>query len=181
MSYQHLDNATKIINHLEETVKTIRTARVNASILDNILVEAYGSNMHVNELATINMPMPMQLTITPFDKSVTEPIEKAVRESNLGVNPVNDGAGVILNFPPLSEEQREGKAKEVMSLLEDHKVQVRKDRTDTMKLWKRQKEDGEITEDDINRYEKQLQEEVNKANEELEKIAEDKKEELMKL
>lgn len=181
MIYNHLDNAASIIEHFAEEVKGIRTGRVNAAVLETINVQAYGSSMKIVELATVTQPEPSQLLVTPFDKGVIPEIIKGINNSNLGVNPVDDGAGIRLVFPPMTEENRAARAKEVNVLLEDARVKARQDRSDTLKLWKGQKDAGEIGEDDLSHYEKQLQDEVEHLNKELEEMGEKKKEEIMKM
>ncbi len=179
--YVYLENAQKIIEHLHHQLKSIRTGRINASVLETVLVDAYGSKMHIVELATILQPEASQLLITPFDKSVMSAIEKAVRDANIGVNPVNDGAGVRLVFPPMTEESRKLRAKEVDKHLEEVKIQVRQSRLDAMDVIKKQEKDGDIGEDDLARGEEELQKEVKLLNTELEDIGTAKKEELLKM
>lgn len=178
MSYQLL-KAQSITDHFGRQLSQLRTGRINSSILDHVEVETYGQKMKFNELATITAPEAGQLLITPFDLGNLQPMEKAINLSNLGVNPVNDGAGLRLNFPPLNQETREKRAKEVGVLLEEARISVRNDRQALIKLWKRQKEDGEITEDDLNDNESTLQEEVKNLNKDLEDMAEAKKKDLL--
>jgi ribosome recycling factor len=176
-----LDRETAIIAHFQEELKSIRTGRVNASILDNIQVEAYGTMMHIKELATVTSPEPAQLLITPFDKTVNNAIEKAITLANIGANPGNDGAGIRLNFPPLTEENRKLRAKEVDKLLEASKVQVRLNRQEAFDIVKKQKSDGEMGEDDYKRAEHAIQMEVDHINKKLDELAAAKREELMKM
>ena len=176
-----LINDTKITDHFQETLRSIRTGRVNASILDSVLVEAYGTQMSIKELATVQSPEPAQLLITPFDKSVNQAIEKAIVLANLGAQPVNDGAGIRLNFPPLTEETRKNKAKEVDKHLEEAKIQVRLARQHALDGVKDLKTKGEMGEDDFKRAEVELQKEVDSLNKKLEEIASSKKEELLKM
>lgn len=178
MSYSLL-NATKILEHLQTKLSGIRTGRVSASILDSLEVEAYGANMKIVEIATVTAPEPAQLMITPFDKSLIPNIAKAINNSNLGVNPNDDGAGIRLSFPPLTEETRAVKAKEVGKELEEARIMLRSYRQDLMKAKKREKEADEISEDDLNRFEKQLQTEVDALNKELQELAKKKEAEIM--
>jgi ribosome recycling factor len=180
MLYKYL-SAQNILNSYHHTLSVIRSGRVNASVLDQIEIEAYGNKMAVREVATISQPEPSQLLITPFDKSLVKAIVKSINDSNLGVNPIDDGAGVRLNFPPLTEESRKIRVKEVYKLMEEARVVVRNQRHDLIKKWKNEKEQGLIGEDVLNRQEKELQTEVDKINQEIEKITKDKEEELMKI
>jgi ribosome recycling factor len=181
LHYLYLENAPKIIEHFYHQLKGIRTGRVNASVLETVLVDAYGTKMHIMELATIQQPEATQLLITPFDKGVLNPIEKAIRDANIGVNPVNDGAGIRLVFPPMTEENRKIRAKEVDKHLEEVKIQVRQSRLDALDVIKKQEKEGDIGEDDLKRGEEELQKEVVLLNTELETIAKAKKDELLKL
>lgn len=179
--YDILDRAERIVEDFQLKLKSIRTGRVNANVLDNIEVEAYGTRMHIKELATVTSPEPAQLMITPFDKGILNEIEKKIRESNLGVNPVNDGAGLRLNFPPLTEENRKNKVKEVNKLLEEARILVRGHRTDILKNEKKSKEEGQVTEDELKRFEESLQKDVDQLNKKLDEIAKIKQDELMKI
>lgn len=178
MSYEII-NGSKVREHLQNKLTGIRTGRVNASALDPIEVEAYGTKMKIIELATVTAPEPAQLMITPFDKSMIPNIAKAINNSNLGVNPNDDGAGIRLSFPPLTEETRAIKAKEVGKELEEARIMLRSMRQDLLKAEKRKKENDEISEDDLNRFEKQLQTEVDNLNKELQEMAKKKEEEIM--
>lgn len=179
--YIYLDNADKIKEFLEKDLKSIRTGRVSASVLEQVSVEAYGSRMQIMELATIQQPEASQLLITPFDKGVIGAIEKAIQTSNLGVNPVNDGAGLRLSFPPMTEENRKARAKDVEKHVEEAKIQVRQNRTEAMDVIKKQEKNGEIGEDDLKRGEDEIQKEVNLLNKEIEEMGEKKKAEIMKM
>lgn len=173
--------AQKIHDFLNNKLNTIHTGRVTPATLDHISVEAYGSRMSVKELATISVPEPGQLLITPFDKSVNTAIEKAIRDSNLGVNPVNDGAGVRLVFPPLTEENRKNRVKEVNKMLEEARISLRQHRQDALKDKKHEKDEGLASEDELKGFEKDLQTEVDNLNKDLEELAKHKEDELMKV
>lgn len=180
MSYNLLP-AAKIIESFRKTLVSVRTGRVNAAILEHVLVDAYGSKMHIQEIATVNIPEPSQLLITPFDKSLNNPLEKALTDANLGANPVNDGAGIRLTFPPLTEETRKIRVKEIYKLLEETRIVIRSTRQDLLKSQKHAKDEGEISEDELKRYENELQKEVDQLNKEVEEIAKSKEAELMKM
>ena len=179
-NYQFLP-ATKIIDHYKNSLSGLRSGRVNSSVLEPIYVEFYGSKMKINELATVTIPEPSVILISPFDKSAIPAIVKAITESNLGVNPVDDGVGVRLSFPPLTEENRKKLAKTVSILMEEVRVMIRGNRQDWIKNWKKQKEASEITEDDLKRNETDLQKEVDNLNKEIETIAKAKEQEIMKI
>jgi|688.fasta_scaffold151360_2 ribosome recycling factor len=179
-SYKFL-NAKEITERYTKHLSGIRSGRVNASILETILVEAYGSMMHFHELATITIPEPAQLLITPFDKGLIGPMVKAISNSNIGVNPMDDGAGIRLNFPPLTEETRKQRVKEIHKLMEEAKIEIRLKRQDAIKTQKAQKESGDISEDDLKQVELDIQKEVEEVNKEVERITKSKEEEIMKM
>ena len=182
MSYSYIP-ADKIISALKTKLSTVRTGSVNSSILDTIdvFVPSYGMNMKISDLATVNIPEPGQLLITPFDKSVLVNIEKAITNSNLGVNPNNNGAGIRLVFPPMTEEVRKNRVKEIEKYEESFKIEVRNFRQDILKEQKKLKADGEISEDELKWFEQDLQKEVDKINGEIETIIKQKSNELMEL
>lgn len=180
MSY-NIINGQKVVDHFNHHLVGIRTGRVNINVLDPLNVEAYGSQMKVKELATVTSPEPTQLLITPFDKTMIQPIAIAIQNSNMGVNPVDDGAGIRLNFPPLTEETRAQKAKEVGKELEEARIMMRSMRQDLIKSQKRKKENDEISEDDLKRFESNLQKEVDELNKELQEIAKQKEDDIMKV
>ena len=119
--------------------------------------------------------------ITPFDKSILTNIEKSIRSSNLGVNPNNDGAGLKIIFPPMTEENRKNRVKELKQYEEDAKIDVRNSRQGLIKSKKTEKENSLISEDDLNRFEKNIQTEVDSLNKEIESIISGKSAEIMKL
>jgi ribosome recycling factor len=178
MSYSIIDGS-KVVDHLKTKLSQIRTGRINVSILDHVIVEAYESQLHIIELATVTMPEPAQLLITPFDKSILKNIEKALSDQNVGANPNNDGVGIRLNFPPITQEARQIKAKEVHRDLEDARIVARNLRQDLLKSKKRMLESDEISENEFTRFEQDLQKEVDQLNKELESIAKTKEQELL--
>jgi ribosome recycling factor len=178
MSYSLIDGK-KIIEHFKQKLSQIRTGRVNASILDHIKVEAYESQMSIIELATVTIPEPAQLLITPFDKGLMKNIEKALVDQNVGANPNSDGAGIRLVFPPLTQETRALKVKEVSKDLEEARIAVRNLRQDELKTKKRELENDEISENEMQRFESDLQKEVDMLNKELEAISKSKEQELL--
>ena len=182
MTYTFLPS-DKILTSLKAKLSTVRTGAVNSSILDTIevFVQSYGTNMKIGELATVNIPEPGQLLITPFDKSVLTSIEKAIEDSNLGVNPNNNGAGIRLIFPPMTEETRKLRVKEIEKYEETYKIEVRNFRQDLLKEQKKLKAESLISEDELKRFEQDLQKEVEKINGEIETIIKQKSAELMKI
>ncbi len=136
---------------------TVRTGRASTSLLDRIHVEYYGTRTPLNQLATISVPEPRMLVVTPFDKSSIKDIERAIRESDLGVNPSNDGRIVRLPLPALTEERRRDLVKVVRGLAEDGRVAVRNIRRDTLHHLKELDRSGEAGADEVRRAEDRVQ------------------------
>jgi ribosome recycling factor len=170
-----------ILQRFKDKTKGLRTGRVTASVLDPIQVEVYGTKMDIRSLASVTLPEPGQLLITPFDKSTISNISKAIQDSPLGVTPMDDGAGIRLSFPPLTEETRKQTLKELNKLKEEARKDVRIHRQEVLNDRKKEKEEGEISEDDFNKFENDLQKEVDAINQEIEDIAEHKESEVMEM
>ena len=147
----------KRIEGFEGELKTIRAGRANASVLDKISVEYYGSMTPIGQVGAISSPDPRTLVIQPWDMTVLKEIEKAIQASDLGITPQNDGKVIRLSFPPLTEERRKELAKMVKKYSEEAKVQVRNARRDGLEAVKAQKKNGEVTEDDVKAAEKDIQ------------------------
>ena len=183
MSNYKILPASIILEKLSTKISAIRTDRVNSTLLNNINVPvpSWGGEYKIMELATITIPESNQLLISPFDKSILTAIEKAIRDSNLGVNPNNDGIAIRLNFANMTEEDRSKKAKELKGYGEDAKVEMRSNRQNLIKAQKAKKESKEITEDDLSRFEKNLQTEVDNLTKEIDGVITKKEGELMKI
>lgn len=136
---------------------TVRTGRASASLLDRVQVEYYGTRTPLNQLATISVPEPRMLVVTPFDKGSIRDVEKAIRESDLGVNPSNDGKIIRLPLPALTEERRRELVKVVRGLAEDGRVAVRNVRRDALHHTKELEREGEAGADDVRRAEEKVQ------------------------
>jgi ribosome recycling factor len=138
----------KVIDDYRHKLATVRTGRASTSLLDNITVEYYGTNMPLNQVATIHAPEASLLTVQPFDPSLINEIEKALRTSELGINPSNDGKLIRLPIPPLTEERRRQMVKVVHEMAEDHKTAIRNIRRDSNDKLKKALKDKTISEDD---------------------------------
>ena len=135
----------------------LRTGRASASLLEPITVDAYGSAMPLNQVGNINVPEPRMLSVQVWDKSLVGAVEKAIRNSNLGINPVVDGQTVRIPIPPLNEERRRDLAKVAGNYAEHARVAVRNVRRDGMDTLKRLEKDGHISEDDHREQQDQVQ------------------------
>ena len=135
----------------------VRTGKASASLIENILVEVYGSQMRIRELAGITTPEPRTLSIQPWDVNSLHPIEKAIQKSNLGLTPSIQGRTIRIFFPELSTERREEFVKIIRKRAEDGRVAIRHVRRDAMEQLKKHKHDSGTTEDDVEHAEKELQ------------------------
>jgi ribosome recycling factor len=169
------------LDHFKSELSAIRAGRANPSLVENISVEAYGSRMKMVEVGTIGAPQPSLLTIQVWDAGLIQAVIKAIQESNLGLNPSNEGNVVRLPIPPLTQERREEFVKLVHQKLEEAKVSVRQVRQDAREHWSKDKEASTISEDEFFRREKLLQELVDKKAAEAEELAKAKEQELMEL
>jgi ribosome recycling factor len=148
---------TKTVDATKHEFTTIRTGRASAALLERVQVSAYGTKMPINQVATIGVPEPRLLTITPFDKSIMRDIEKAILESDLGLTPANDGQIVRLPIPQLTEERRKELVKQVRHLAEEGRVAARNIRRDALHHLKEAEKNGETGSDEVHRAEDRLQ------------------------
>jgi len=135
----------------------VRTGRASTGLVENVMVDVYGSQMRVRELANINTPEPRMLVIQPWDITSIQPIEKAIQKANIGLSPVVQGKLIRLVFPELSTERRQEFVKLIKKMAEDGRVAVRRVRRDSMELLKKHGHDSGVTEDDVKQAEKDLQ------------------------
>lgn len=171
----------KRINGYASELKTIRAGRANASILDKVAIDYYGSMTPVAQVGSISAPDARTLVIQPWDGSVLKEIEKAINASEIGITPQNDGKVIRLNFPPLTEERRKELVKQVKKYTEEAKIQIRNARRDAMDDFKKQKKDGDITEDDLKGIEKDVQNLTDKFIKEIDDICADKEKEILEV
>jgi ribosome recycling factor len=171
----------KRINGLVGEFKTIRAGRANASVLDKIAIDYYGSMTPIQQVGSISSPEPRMLVIQPWDATILKEIEKAINKSELGITPQNDGKVIRLNFPPLTEERRKELVKTVKKYAEEAKVQIRNIRRDGIEDYKKQKKDGEITEDDLKTIEKDIQNMTDKYIKEIDAITAEKEKEITEI
>ena len=151
------DRMQKAIGFLESQFASVRAGRANAAVLDQISISYYGTMTPLQQVGSISTPDPRSLVIQPWDASVLKDIEKAIQESDLGINPQNDGKMIRLAFPQLTEERRKELVKQVKKYAEDAKVAIRNIRRDAMEHYKKLEKASEITEDDLKDSEKDLQ------------------------
>ena len=169
----------KTVNVLNSDYAAIRAGRANASVLDKIRVDYYGTPTPINQMAAISVAEARILVIQPWDSSTLAPIEKAIQTSDIGINPQNDGKVIRLTFPQLTEERRKELGKEVKKTAEDSRIAVRSIRRDCIDKVKKMEKSSEITEDDLKVAEKKLQDITDKYIKEIDKLAEAKEKEIM--
>jgi ribosome recycling factor len=171
----------KTLDDLRRDLTKVRTGRASTSLLDGIRVDFYGTPTPLNGVASVNAPEPRLITIKPWDKGVLKEIEKAIREANLGINPMNDGEMIRLPFPQLTEERRKDIAKQVKSKGEEHKVAIRNIRRDANESLKEKLKAKTLTEDDNKRIQEKVQKETDAGVAEVDKIISAKEKEVMSI
>jgi ribosome recycling factor len=144
------------LERLGKELTKIRTGRASTSILDGIHVDYFGTPTMLNQLATLSVPDPRMIVVSPFDKSAIAAIEKMIHTSDLGLTPSNDGKVIRIQIPPLTEERRKTLVKQVKKIAEDHRIRVRDARRDSLSLLKDLEDDG-LSKDDRHRAEKKVQ------------------------
>ena len=169
----------KTIEVVKSDFASVRAGRANASVLDKITVEYYGTTTPLNQVAAISTPDPRILQIQPWDASILKEIEKAIQMSDLGINPQNDGKVIRLNFPQLTEERRKDLTKQVKKYGENGKIAIRNIRRDAIERIKALQKKTELTEDDAKEYEKTMQDLTDKRCKEIDDLAAKKEQELM--
>ncbi len=159
----------------------VRAGRANAAVLDRIMVDYYGTPTPIHQIASIGSPDPRTLTIQPWDASAVKLICKAIQESDLGINPQNDGKVIRLAFPQLTEERRKELVKQIAKYAEGGKVAIRNIRRDAVEAFKAQKKNSEITEDDMKIAEKDIQKMTDDMCKEIDELLAKKERELMEV
>jgi ribosome recycling factor len=171
----------KAVETVEREFATVRTGRATPALLDKVMAEAYGTQMPVNQLATISVPEPRLIVVTPWDKQNVRPIEKAIITSKLGLTPNVDGQIIRIPIPTLTEERRKELAKQVRELCEEGKVAIRNIRRDAIDRIKKMEQEEHLSEDEVAIGEEELQELTRKATQDMDDATEAKVHEIMEL
>jgi len=171
----------KTMEDLKAGLAKIRTGRASLGMLDGIKVDYYGTPTPLAQCAALAVPEPRMITVKPWDKSIIKEIEKAIREANLGLNPMNDGELIRLPIPPLTEERRKEIAKQVKTKGEDHKVAIRNERRDANEKLKTMLKDKKITEDDNKRTQEKVQKETDAGIATVDQLVTKKEKEVMEV
>jgi len=152
-----IEKMEKAVEHVQSLFATVRTGRAAPALVEKLNVEYYGSSVPLQQLAAIQVPEARQLLVRPHDRNSLGAIEKAIRDSDLGVSPSNDGVVIRLNFPPLTEERRRDFVKVVKHMAEDGRIAVRSVRRDARKTMESAEKAGAISADELERAEKELE------------------------
>ena len=171
----------KCLDSLERDFSTIRAGRANPNVLNNVMVDYYGTPTPVGQLAAVSVPEPRLLVIQPWDASTLKDIEKAINVADIGINPQNDGKVIRLAFPQLTEEHRKNLVKDVSKRGQEAKVAVRNVRRDAMDDLKKMKKDNAITEDDLKDGEKKMQDITDKYIKQVEDMTKKKEDEILSI
>jgi ribosome recycling factor len=147
----------KGVDYMNHEFAAVRTGKASPAIVENIDVQAYGATMKLKQLALITTPEPRLLVIQPFDASTVKDIERAIKESNVGINPSVDGKIIRLPIPALSEERRKDLVKSIKHMAEESRVRVRSARREGIDSLKKAQKEGEVSEDELETYEKEVQ------------------------
>jgi ribosome recycling factor len=171
----------KAVSVAKDDLAAIRTGRANPSMFQKILVDYYGAPTPVNQLASFHVADARMLTLTPFDKSAMGAIEKAIRDSDLGVNPTNDGAIIRVVFPQLTEERRKEFIKVARHKAEDSRIAIRNVRRHAKDTLDKMAKDGEVGEDEVARAEKELEKVTHKYVAGIDELLKHKENELLEV
>ena len=171
----------KAVGSLKEEFASLRTGRASAGLLDQVFVEAYGSRMPINQLGSVSVPEPRSITVSVYDKGLVVSVEKAIRNSGLGLNPVVEGANLRIPVPPLTEERRRDLAKLAGKYAEQQKIAVRNVRREAMDDFRKAEKEAVISEDDQKRLEVEAQKITDEAVRRIDEVLKTKEHEIMQV
>lgn len=169
------------INAFKSDIASLRTGRASANILDPVMVEAYGSRVALNTVANITVPEPRMLGVSIWDKSMVGAVDRAIRESNLGLNPIVDGQNLRIPLPELNEERRKSLVKVAHGYAENSKVAIRHVRRDGMDGLKKAEKDGDIGKDDARSLSEKLQKMTDDTISDVDRLLAEKEKEIMQV
>ncbi len=178
---RYKDRMERCVTALKEEFTSLRTGRASAGLLDQIMVEAYGSKTPITQLASVSVPEPRSITVSVWDKAVVVSVEKAIRNSGLGFNPVVEGQNLRIPVPPLTEERRRDLAKLAGKYAEQQKVSVRNVRRDAMDDLKKAEKDAVISQDEQKRMETEIQKLTDEAVRRVDEVLKIKEQEIMQV
>ena len=175
------DRMDKAVGALKEEFNTLRTGRASAGLLDQVMVEAYGATVPINQVAAVSVPEPRSLTVSVWDRGVVVSVEKAIRASGLGLNPVVEGTNLRIPIPPLTEERRRDLAKLAGKYAEQQRIAVRNVRRDAMDELKHAEKDHVITQDELKRMSDEVQHATDAAIKRVDELLKTKEQEIMQV
>ena len=169
------------LDALKKEFQGLRTGRASVNLLDNVQVEAYGSHMPINQVGSVSVPEPRMLTVQVWDKGMVKAVEKAIRTSDLGLNPMSDGQLIRIPLPDLTEERRTELSKVAARYAESGRVAVRNVRRDGMDQLKKMEKDGDLSEDDKRLYESEVQDLTDKYTGMIDELLSAKEKDIMQV
>lgn len=175
------ERMTSSVEHTRSELVTIRTGRANPAMFNGVMADFYGAPTPINQMATISVPEPRMLLIKPFDPSTMGEIENAIRNSDLGVNPTDDGHVIRVTIPQLTEERRRDLVKQAKSKGEEGKIAIRNVRRSGMDALKKIQKDGDAGEDEVTAAEKELDKTTSKYVDEIDELVSRKEAELLEV
>lgn len=175
------ESLKKAIEHLKSQFLTVRAGRANPQILNKIVVDYYGTPTHLNQMANISVPEARMLTISLWDVSMIKEVNKAIMASDIGITPTDDGKVIRLVFPQLTEERRKELVKQVKKLAEETKVVLRNERRDANEAIKKLKKDNNISEDEQQNCEKEIQKILDRSVQLVDELLKDKETEILEI
>ena len=178
---RYKDRMDKAVIALKEEFATLRTGRASASLLDQVHVDAYGSKVPINQVGAVSVPEPRMITVSVWDKAVVVSVEKAIRNSGLGLNPVVEGQNLRIPIPPLTEERRRDLAKLAGKYAEQQRVAVRNVRRDAMDDLRKAEKDAVISQDEHKRLEVEVQKATDEAVRRVDEALKTKEQEIMQV
>ena len=176
---QAVEKMAKSVETLKHDLAKVRTGRAHVGLIDHLRVDYYGAETPINQVANVTLSDARTIAVQPFEKKMVQAVEKAIRDSDLGVNPATSGDVIRIPMPPLTEERRKELVKVVKHEGENSKVAVRNIRRDAMNHVKALLKDGEVSEDDDKRAEKEIQQLTDKSIADIEKLVAEKEKELL--
>ncbi len=178
---RYRDRMDKAVAALKDEFASLRTGRASASLLDQVVVEAYGSTMPLNQVGAVSVPEPRSITVSVWDKSMVAAVEKSIRASGLGLNPVVEGQNLRIPIPPLTEERRKDLAKVAGKYAEHQKIAVRNVRRDANDDLKKAEKDGTISQDEQKRMEADVQKMTDESIKRVDEALKIKEQEIMQV
>ena len=175
------DRIAKTLEDLKRELSNVRTGRANLHLLDGVRVDYYGTATPLNQVATLSVPEARLIVVKPWEKTMIPPIEKAIRDANLGLNPQSDKELVRVPIPPLTEERRRDIVKQVKTKGEDHKIAVRNERRDAKELIEAGEKDGDISGDDAKKALEKMQKETDEGVKKIDEIVAAKEKDVMQV